>query len=72
MLKYYIGVFLITSVMTNCRDTKKDEEVKMPVEADGGIGDGAPSLDSVLEHQKPAIFDSTSINKKNIDSLKSN
>ncbi|RDK84903.1 hypothetical protein C8D94_104287 [Marinirhabdus gelatinilytica] len=38
-----------------CREINNTNEKMMPVEADGGIGDGAPSLDSLLKAQKDSV-----------------
>ncbi|GEQ86857.1 hypothetical protein ULMS_23650 [Patiriisocius marinistellae] len=56
--------FILSCVfLLNCREQKKEEKM-IPVEADGGIGDGAPSLDSLLKHQTPPV-----ISEKKRDSL---
>lgn len=42
-------LFGLLLFMANCTDKKKKSEPEvMPVEADNGIGDGAPALDSLL------------------------
>ncbi|MDC7996313.1 hypothetical protein [Altibacter sp. HG106] len=50
-------LFLLVLVsMISCTDKKKqDKDEMMPVEADGGIGDGAPPLDSVLVKHKDSL-----------------
>ncbi|WP_339832744.1 hypothetical protein [uncultured Altibacter sp.] len=51
-MKIKILALLILIVVASCTDKKKkDDEVMIPVEADGGIGDGAPSLDSLLQEE---------------------
>ncbi|MCH2489764.1 MAG: hypothetical protein MK211_06405 [Flavobacteriales bacterium] len=63
MKKLYLLVLLSTCLLA-CTDKKKKEDEKMiPVEADNGIGDGAPSLDSLLEYRTPPVSDTTLLNK---------
>jgi len=47
-------LLLITLCITSCREQKKEKN-RIPVEADGGIGDGAPSLDSLLKAEKDSL-----------------
>ena len=46
----YLVLLLSATLLMSCGQTKKDDkqEDMMPVEADGGIGDGAPSLDKAM------------------------
>ncbi len=45
-------IFLLA---VSCRDQEATDEKMMPVEADGGIGDGAPSLDSLLQNEEDTL-----------------
>lgn len=48
-----IGILLFVMLAVYaCREQKDTPNVMTPVETDGGIGDGAPSLDSLLHSQK--------------------
>lgn len=49
---FLIFIFALT---ISCREQVKNEEKMIPVEADGGIGDGAPSLDSLLKKQEDSL-----------------
>ncbi len=63
-MKYILIVLILSSfIFSNCR-SKKAEEKMIPVEADGGIGDGAEPLDSLLKYQTPPV-----ISKENRDTL---
>ncbi len=48
-------LILILTLAISCREQVKKEEKMIPVEADGGIGDGAPPLDSLLQNQKDSL-----------------
>jgi hypothetical protein len=54
----YIWILAIV-LFCNCTEKKKETEM-MPVEADNGIGDGAPSLDSILQKEKSFISEEKS------------
>lgn len=45
-------ILLFAWLLIGCRDQKEQKQEMIPVEADGGIGDGAPSLDSLLHEEK--------------------
>ena len=52
-MKYLLLAFAVTLFISCAQSTKdntqtKDQEEMMPVEPDGGIGDGAPSLDAAI------------------------
>ena len=58
MKRLIITCFLLLPgiAMQSCTDKKKKEETEMiPVEPDNGIGDGAPSLDSLLTKPKDSL-----------------
>tara|TARA_A100000171_G_C2135993_1_gene150289 strand:- start:2557 stop:2745 length:189 start_codon:yes stop_codon:yes gene_type:complete len=59
-MKKIAFLLLLMIAFTSCREQKKEEKM-MPVEADGGIGDGAPPLDSLVKAQK----DSSQLQQKN-------
>ncbi|MCW8982388.1 MULTISPECIES: hypothetical protein [Altibacter] len=46
-----LAIFVLIAIAACTDKKKKDAEVMIPVEADGGIGDGAPSLDSLLQEE---------------------
>jgi len=50
MKPYFLLVIILSLVLvlTGCTDKKKEQPDAIPAEADNGIGDGAPSLDSLL------------------------
>lgn len=52
-----LAIILITILLfsTSCREQKNAEKM-IPVESDGGIGDGAENLDSLLKYQTPPII----------------
>ncbi|MCT8340098.1 hypothetical protein MG296_08520 [Flavobacteriaceae bacterium TK19130] len=51
-----LALFLMAATCDDKKEQQKDEEM-IPVEKDNGIGDGAPSLDSILDqHQSPPII----------------
>lgn len=45
-MKKLVYVFIIAALAVSCKETKENPDEMMPVESDGGIGDGAPSLES--------------------------
>tara|TARA_R110002012_G_scaffold322045_1_gene554208 strand:+ start:157 stop:348 length:192 start_codon:yes stop_codon:yes gene_type:complete len=51
-MKIIAILVLILSIAFGCRDQKNVEEKMIPVESDGGIGDGAPPLDSLIDQQE--------------------
>jgi len=51
-MKKLCALLLLTLFIFACREQQNKQEDMIPVEADGGIGDGAPSLDSLLEAEK--------------------
>ena len=51
-MKKLYALLLLIVVTYACREQQNKQEEMMPVEADGGIGDGAPSLDSLLKTEK--------------------
>lgn len=53
-MKKIAFLLLIALGVSACREQKKEEKM-IPVEADGGIGDGAPSLDSLLKAEKDSL-----------------
>ena len=54
---------------STCGESKKEEKM-MPVEPNNGIGDGAPSLDTLLKYQTPPIVSpKDTIPPKKTDSL---
>jgi hypothetical protein len=54
-MKYLAVLFFISSLISSCRDQNNKEQKMIPVEADSGIGDGAPPLDSLLKAQKDSL-----------------
>jgi len=40
----------------SCTEKKKEKSDMMPVEADNSIGDGAPSLDSILQEENNSLI----------------
>ncbi|MAZ72968.1 MAG: hypothetical protein CMC70_07450 [Flavobacteriaceae bacterium] len=54
MKKVYF-IVLIAIATISCRNQQKTDDTMIPVEADDGIGDGAPSLDSILKAQNDTL-----------------
>jgi hypothetical protein len=59
-MKKVLLIALCIAAFTACRDTQKDQEM-IPVEADGGIGDGAEHPDSIKKYQEPPIINKDTI-----------
>ncbi len=53
-MRFTIMIILAVGLLVQCRDKKEETPKMMPVEADGGIGDGAEPLDSILKRQDEA------------------
>ncbi|WP_432410225.1 hypothetical protein [Rasiella sp. SM2506] len=54
-MKNILFLVIIFTLAISCREQVEKEEKMIPVEADGGIGDGAPSLDSLLQNEKDSL-----------------
>ncbi|OAB81550.1 DUF6503 family protein [Cochleicola gelatinilyticus] len=62
-MKKMIYVFFVAALITGCKESKENNDEMMPVETDGGIGDGAPSLENAFAqsvekaHNKQAFLE---------------
>ena len=54
-MKKIAFLLLLFTLVLSCREQNTKEEKMIPVEADNGIGDGAPSLDSLLQNQEDSL-----------------
>jgi len=54
-MRFILIIILAAGLLVQCRDKKEETPKMMPVEADGGIGDGAEPLDSILKRQEEAL-----------------
>ena len=50
-MKYVIIAIFSFLFLFSCTEKKKEQPKMIPVEANHGIGDGAPSLDSLLQKE---------------------
>jgi hypothetical protein len=55
-MKYLLISIFSLLFLFSCTEKKKEKPDMMPVEADNGIGDGAPSLDSLLQKENNAFI----------------
>jgi len=55
-MKHLIIPIFSLLFLISCTDKKKAQPDMMPVEADNGIGDGAPSLDSLLQKENNSFI----------------
>ncbi len=53
-MKIFIALMLLAFSLSMCTNKKKEPEM-IPVEQDNGIGDGAPSLDSLLQKSNDSL-----------------
>jgi len=66
-MKKLLLLFAATTLFVSCNENKKQEDKKMPVEQDNGIGDGAPSLSTAFAqgvektHNKEAFLENNNI-----------